>query len=203
MSQMPDDELILLWRQGTSGEPDAGEVARLAARASTVRFDRTIRWRNRLENIVGFAFLAFLAWRFATGDHDAVGFLTFALVASWIIFLRWYHRDIKLLDPSSDGRAYKAAMLARIDKQIRLLGRVRWTGVPLALLNALVIAEFVWSNNAPPPGMTVVRWLTGIGLGLAIEAAIFLGIVWTNERSRWGIPGLLSIRGKIQHLYEE
>jgi hypothetical protein len=33
MDQMPDDELILLWQQGTSAAPNAEEIARLAARA--------------------------------------------------------------------------------------------------------------------------------------------------------------------------
>jgi hypothetical protein len=37
--------------------------------------------------------------------------------------------------------------------------------------------------------MTLVQWIAGISLGLAIEAAIFLGIVWA--------------RAKIERLYED
>lgn len=203
MSQMPDDELILLWRQGTSAKPDAAEVARLAARASIVRFDWLIRRRNRLEYLVGFLFLAFLVWNFATGGYDVVGLLSFASVAFWITYLRWYHRDLKLLDPSANGRAYQVSMLARIDKQIRLLGRVRWGSVPLAILNVMVIAEAVRSKMVPPPGMTFVQWLTRVSFAVAVEVAILLGTVWVNERSRWGIPLLLAARARIQGLYEE
>jgi len=203
MRQIPEDELILLWREGTSGAPDAAEVARLAARASTARFDRNVRRRNLVEYIVGLLFMAFLVWSFIKGDRDVVGVLAFVLVASWIVYLRWYHRDFKPLNPASDGRAYQSALIARMDKQIRLLRRVRWLGVPLAFLNALLIAETVRTQHIPPPGMTIVQWLTGISVGLAIEAVVFLGIVWANERSRWGIPLLLSSRETIQRLYEE
>src|SRR5437870_3415915 len=143
MSSRQDDELTLLWQQGTSTEPVPEEIARLAGRASMRRFDRMIFWRNFQEYAAGLVFLFFIGREIVSGKGDVVDLMGFGLMAFAMGYLWWYHRGRTPLDLSADARAYQAAMLARIDRQIGLLSRVRWAAIPLSILTLIVIVENV------------------------------------------------------------
>src|SRR5437763_2308126 len=101
MNQVQEDELMLLWRQGTSAEPDAQEVARLAGRASMRRLDRLIFWRNSLEYAAGAAGVVFLGSLILKPDNPfdrtqgLTGLLCLGLTLGW---LWWEHRDLTSLD---------------------------------------------------------------------------------------------------------
>ena len=190
MSQMQDDELTLLWRQGTSAEPDPVEIARLAGRASIRRFDRAIFWRNFGEYAAGVVLFAVFGWNLAIGRSVAFNIVAAVCVAFVLGYLWWQHRDFAPLDPSSDARVYHAAMLARIDKQVRLLGSYRfWYLMPLSL-------PFVWGifQNANDD-LSTIEW------NLVVFAALFAGAAWLNES--WGIRRLRAERARIEGLYEE
>jgi hypothetical protein len=192
---MNDDELTLLWRNGTSAEPVPEEIARLAGRASIRRFDRRIFWRNFREYAAGMVLFVFFVWQLVTGQARARGMLEYiyggALGVGFVLaYLWWQHRSLSPLDPSADGRAYHAAMLARIDKQIRLLGSVRyWYLLPLYIPGLWVVKQ-TWKRD-PISAMVF----------LGIYTAVFVFVGWLNER--WGVRKLRAARAKIQELYEE
>jgi hypothetical protein len=195
MNPMKDDELMLLWRQGTSAEPIPAEISRLAGRASIRQFDRVIFWRNFREYAAGLMLFAFFGWLLVTGKARALGMLQFvyggALGVGFVLaYLWWRHRDLTPLDPSAGARVYQAAMLARIDKQIRLLGSVRyWYLLPLYIPGLWVIKQ-TWKRDP-------IRAV----LGLGIYTGVFVFVGWLNER--WGVRRLQAQRAKIQGLYEE
>jgi hypothetical protein len=193
MSSMKDDELMLLWRQGTSTEPNPEEIARLAARASMRRFDQTIFWRNFREYAAGVIFLPFGIWMIVTdvvGIGRAFGLTAIICMAFTLGYLWWQHRGLAPLDPSANARAYQSAMLERLDKQIRLLGSVSyWYLMPL-YLPSLWIIGMLWTLYKP---------LALVVLGLHTGAFIFIG--WLNER--WGVRQLQAKRARIETLYRE
>ena len=173
MSRIHDDELILLWRQGTSTEPNQEEIARLAGSATVKQFDRVIFWRNFLEYAAGAVGVVFLGWLVVKPEKplDRVQGLTgFLCLEFYIGYLWWQHRSMVPLDASADARTYQAAMLVRIDRQIRVLSTIRYWGLPVYL------------------------WLFGSGLvygnavGLAAITCLYIAMVWLNERSPLGSP---------------
>lgn len=189
MSSMNDDELTLLWRQGTSAEPDPDEIARLAGRASMRRFDRRIFWRNLLEYAAGLFLLVTFARAIVIGDDRPLSLLAFVCIGFVMVYLWLQHRGLTPLDPSADARAYQAAMLARIDKQIRLLGTYRyWYLLPIYII-------FLWwfgSIVRDHPLLAVLQ--------LAVNTAVCVGAAWLNER--WGVRKLRAERAKVEGLYE-
>jgi hypothetical protein len=186
MSLTQDDELMLLWRQGTSAEPDPREIARLAGRASMRKFDRFIFWRNRVEYVAGLLGFVFLGW--LTQDEPLNALVGFLCVGFSLGYLWWQHHDIKPLNPSADARAYHAAMLARFDRQIRLLGSAHFWGLPVYLF-------LVWMLfRHPEPVLTSMR-------DLAALVAFYLVVAWVN--AHWGVRWLRAERSKIERLYEE
>jgi hypothetical protein len=192
MSSMQDNELTLLWQQGTSGAPDPEEISRLAGRASMSRFDRAIFWRNFREYAACLVLLFICGWNIVTGEDRGLGLLGIVCVGFIIGYMWWQHRDLVPLDPSADARAYQAAMLARIDKQIRLLGSVRyWYILPLAIWLLWVVLEDM--NKRPLAGVVELMMVVGM----------FAAGAWLNERSRWGVPMLRTVRAKIEALYDE
>ena len=84
MNQMPDDELILLWQQGTSAEPNAEEVARLAARASMKRFDWIISRRNYREYAVSAVMLILFVSNFFHGDDRVLQAMALAMTCFYV-----------------------------------------------------------------------------------------------------------------------
>jgi hypothetical protein len=183
---MKDDELMLLWRQGVSAEPRAEEIERLAGRASVRRFDRMIFLRNSREYAAGIVGAIFFGWLITKGDkpYDRVQGLTgFLCVGASLGYLWWQHRDLIPLDTSADGRTYRAAMLGRIDKQIRLLATVRYWGLPVYL--------WLFASGIVYGGL----------LDLAALTALYMVIVWLNEK--WAVRWLRAERAKIEALYEQ
>jgi hypothetical protein len=186
-----NDELMELWQQGTSREPDPREVARLAARATTTRFDRGVFRRNLREYAGGALLMGIYGWQAVRGNHAVQYSIGFAAVGFVMIWLWWKHRGIQPLDPSADARTYRAAMLLRIDQQIRLLRTVRyWYLAPLFIPVFLQMAQLFGKG----------RRMTAI-LGLAGSAAVFWLAALLNEKL--ALPGLVAQRKRIESLYDE
>jgi hypothetical protein len=186
---MQDDELTLLWKQGTSMEPDAAEISRLAGLASMKRFDRSISARNFGEYVAGLVLLLYFGWNLAVG-----GSVVFSLMAAGCVLvvlgaLWWQHRDLRLLDPSVDAKAFHAAMVARIDKQLHLLGHRFWYLMPLCI-------PFFWGILSGTSDASA-NWPRD----LALLAALFAAAAWLNEN--WGVRRLREERARIERLYEE
>jgi hypothetical protein len=185
-----DDELMLLWQQGTSSAPDAAEVARLASRATMRRFDRLIARRNGVETVAAFGVLVFYGWRLAVGDDRLSNGLSVACVSFVIAYLWWQHRHDTVLDATADAEAYHAALLARLDRQVVLLRTVPyWYLLPLYVPPVLQ-GIALWSKSPPA---TVVF--------LAVVTAVYVGIGVLNVRI--GVPRLLAERARLEALYQE
>ena len=184
------DELMLLWRQGTMGEPDPEEVARLAGRASMKRFDKVILRRNLAEYLAGVLLLIVFGWRIVAGENRLQNIVSIGCVAFVLVYLWWQHRHITPLDPAADASAYSAAMIARIDHQIRLLKGVRyWYLLPLYV---------------PPVWQVFNRWQTSPAaaiVGFVVVTAAFVFVGFLNERV--GVARLNAERDKIEALYKE
>ena len=187
MSSTQDDELTLLWQQGISSQPVAEEIARLAARASVRRFDRTIFWRNLTEYVAGLVGAVFFTWLIVKGDkpYDRIqgtaGFLCVGLSLGW---LWWEHRELVALDVAADARTYQAILLARIDTQIRVLSRAHYGVLPIYIW--LLASGLVY-------GMTI--------LDMTLLSSLYIGAAWLN--SRWGVRWLRRKRLRIERLYED
>src|SRR5205814_681182 len=202
MNPIQDEELTLLWRQGALAEPNPEEIARLAERASMTQFDRTILRRNRSEYVAGLVLLVLFGWGVVAGNDpaldpgsDVIGIVCVAFVMG---YLWWQHRHLTAPDPSADGRAYQAAMLARIDKQIRLVRRVRyWYVLPLSLPGVWMVFQIVRMHDTG--GLLGNYRPLGAVLFLALQTGVGVGVVWLNERRLGG--KLWAERAKIERLY--
>jgi hypothetical protein len=117
----------------------------------------------------------------------AVGITSGLFVVS---YLWWQHRRLTPLDPSADGRAYQAALLDRIDGQIRLLKNIRyWYLLPLYLPVAWTVAA-TWRRN---PVAAVVGW--------ALMTAVYILVAWLCERV--AVRRLTFERDTVASLYTE
>jgi hypothetical protein len=166
-----NEDLARLWR-----EHDAAPSADLVARtlmAQTWQFDQKIFWRNFREYAAGIVLLVVFAGQIALDrDGDRIGgIIGFMAVAFVMVYLWWRHRGLGPLDPTAPTTLYQAALLARLDDQIRLLRTVPyWYLVPLSL---------------PGLWMTIVRWPVRPGLAavsLAIQTIAFVFVGWLNVR---------------------
>ncbi len=185
-----NDELMMLWQQGTSAEPDAAEVARLAGRATMTRFDGIIKRRNFMEYAAGAILLIVGAVRLWSGAEPVQPLLLMGSVSFVMVYLWNQHRHLAPLDVAADARSYQAAMLQRIDQQMRLLSSVRyWYLLPLSI-PVLWQTATMWRRS---PGRAIIS--------LAVVTAVFAAVAWLNERA--GIARLRAARAKIEALYRD
>jgi hypothetical protein len=177
-----DKELQQMWQESTFPQPaDPAEIARTITR--TVRqFDRSIFWRNSREYAAGGVMLIVFAGSAAFGHGRivplplvGVGAVSFVLGYLW-----WKHRDLKPLDPSADARAYKAALLARYDRQIQLLRSVRyWYFLPLYLW---ILAATVANALHRPARLSPWAHAIFLAASLGFVTALYAWLLRLNER---------------------
>lgn len=184
-----NDELMALWQESTRPAPDRTEIARLAGRAAMNRFDRAIRSRNLREYAAGFIVVAFFGWQLAHGRFVGLDLAAIAAVLFVLGFLWSHHRNIAPLDPTARASDYQAAMLSRIDSQIRLLSSIRyWYLLPFYV-------PIVW--------VTVLvsrRSLVVAGLFFVLSTLLYAAIAWLNEKI--GVRHLIRQRAQIEALLE-
>jgi hypothetical protein len=186
-----EKELIAMWQQSNVLPPaDTAELTRsLGARVKS--FDRRIFWRNFREYAAGAVLIAFFIWM---SFRPVMRLLSFGGIAAvgFVMFYLWRrHRELKPLDPSSDARSYREALLARYDHQIRLLRQVRyWYVLPL----------YLWMLGAT--AMTSSgRSAIGVAVSLFVTTAFSAFVVWLNEG--YGVRKLKEERAKVETLLQE
>ena len=185
-----DDDLVRLWQDTALPTPDPAQLARRVAGMAVRRFDRAVMRRNAREYAGSVLALLFAGRQWMIGgDHFQAGALVIAVVfVSGVLW--WQHRRVRPLDPSANARTYQAALLARIDQQIRLLGTVRyWYLLPLYIP---AVIQAVNGSSRHPIGAWVV---------LGIVTATFVFIAWLNERL--GVAFLTQERARVMSLYED
>jgi hypothetical protein len=166
-----DDSLLRLWQESAIATLDPDRLTRSIGRMALARFDRAL-FRHDLREYAAFVFLLlFFSGQAALGGdlvQAAVGITGGLFVVS---YLWWQHRRLTPLDASADGRAYQAALLDRIDGQIRLVRNIRyWYLLPLYLPVVWTVAA-TWRRN---PLAAVVGW--------AVLTAVYVVVAWLCER---------------------
>jgi hypothetical protein len=190
-SQPGADDLVRLWQESLLPAPDPERLARPLALLTLRRFDSVVSWRNAREYVAILAVVGFGVWRFVAGDDPLQ---TGALVgaAAFVGGYLWFqHRRLPRLDPSATARAYQAALLARIDRQIALLGSVRyWYLLPLYVPVLFQVAQS-WQANQRAAAASI----------LALVTALYAGLAYVNER--WAVAYLKDERARVASLYED
>ena len=175
-----------MWQSRMASEDDSERVARTIM-AQVWRFDQTLFWRNAREYAAGIVLLVVFLGQLVMGN-DRVGALVGIGSVGFVLgYLWWKHRGLHPLDPASDAIAYKAALLARVDDQIRLLRSVTyWYLLPLSL-PTLWQAVQVWDKS---PWAAV--------LSLAVVGALFAFLRWLNVTA--GVGALLATRANVESM---
>lgn len=184
-----DAEWARMWQARMVSGEDPERVAR-AIMAQVWRFDQTLFWRNAREYAAGIVLLVVFLGQLVMGD-DRIGALVGITSVGFVLgYLWWKHRGLQPLDPAADAIAYKAALLARVDDQIRLLRSITyWYLFPL-LLPSLWQAVHVWDKSP---------WAAAISL--AVVLAVFGFLRWLNVTA--GVGALLATRANVESMFPE
>jgi hypothetical protein len=147
-------------------------------------------WRNAREYAAGIVLLVVFLGQLVIGD-DRIGALGGIGSVGFVMgYLWWKHRALQPLDPAADALAYKAALLARVDDQIRLLRSVTyWYLLPL-FLPSLWQALHVWDKSP---------WAAA--LSLAVVSGIFGFLRWLNVTA--GVGALLATRANVESMFPQ
>lgn len=184
------DDLVRLWQESLLPSPDPDRMARQLAGLALRRFDHGIFWRNAREYAAALGVVAFGVWRLLAGDDPwqagaIVGGASFVAGYLWL-----QHRRLPRLDPSATARDYQAMLLARIDRQIALLGSVRyWYLLPL-YLPVFVQAAQAWEAGERTAAVVL----------LVVVTALYVGLAYVNERL--AVRLLQDERARVASLYE-
>ena len=185
------DDLIRLWRESLLPSPDPERLANQLARLALRRFDRSVSWRNLREYAAALAVVGFGVWRFMAGD-DRLQAGAIVCGAAFVAAYLWFqHRRLPCLDPTATARDYQAALLARVDRQIALLGGVRyWYLLPLYVPVLFQVAH-TWQAHQRAAAVLV----------LVVVTALYAGLAYVNERL--AVSYLKEERARVASLYED
>jgi len=185
------DDLVRLWRESLLPSPDPERLANQLARLTLRRFDRLISWRNVREYAAALAVVGFGVWRFLAGD-DLLQTGAIIFCAAFVAGYLWFqHRRLPRLDPTATARDYQAALLARIDRQIALLGGVRyWYLLPL-YVPVLIQVAHAWQAHQRAAAV----------LMMVVVTALYAGLAYVNERL--AVNYLKEERARVASLYED
>ncbi len=185
------DDLVRLWRESLLPSPDPERLASQLARLALGRFDRRVSWRNVREYAAALAVVGFGVWRFMAGDDRVQAGAIVGAAAFVAAYLWLQHRRLPRLDPAATARDYQAALLARIDRQIALLGGVRyWYLLPL-YLPVLVQVARAWQAQQRAAAV----------LMLVLVTALYAGLAYVNERL--AVSYLKDERARVASLYKD
>jgi len=175
-----DNELQQVWQASSISQPaDPAEIARTIAGA-VHRFDRSIFWRNFREYAAGGVMLIVFAGSAALGHGRIVPLVGVVAVSFVLGYMWWKHRNLKPLDPTADARAYKAALLARYDRQIQLLRSVRyWYFLPLYVW---ILAATVANALHRPAHLSPWAHAISLAASLGFVTALYVWLLRLNER---------------------
>jgi uncharacterized membrane protein YbaN (DUF454 family) len=183
------DDLVRLWRESLLPSPDPERLANQVARLALRRFDRVVSWRNVREYAAALAVVGFAVWRFMAGDDFLQAGAIVGGTAFVAAYLWFQHRRLPRLDPAASGRDYQAALLARIDRQIALLGSVRyWYLLPL-YVPVLVQVVHAWQTHQRAAAV----------LMLVVVTALYAALAHVNERL--AVNHLKEERARVASLY--
>ena len=184
----PLDELSVLWQSGKN--PAGLDQAQLLEVIEQRRraFDRSIRARDLRESIGGLLVtVLFVAFALRGGSPISLaGDVWLAACGLWIVFyLRRYSGLSRKPSPDQSLASYRAELLERYDRQIRLLKTAKyWYVLPL-WLGLMILSASSLSGG---------HWVAFLAQA-ALFTAVNAGVWWLNEG-----PGVRAIQRKRQEL---
>ena len=183
---MTEADWMRVWQEdGPAADPE--KMARVIM-ARTWRFDQKVFWRNAREYAGGALALFVFAGLLVRGPDKMFAVIGLVAVTFVMAYLWWMHRGLQPLDPAADVAAYKTALLARYDDQIRLLRSVAyWYLLPL-LLPSLWAAPKWWQKN--PVGASVM---------LGTILVVFAAVGWLNMVA--AVRFLRAARDKVESMF--
>jgi hypothetical protein len=184
---MTEADWMAVWQKNPDADADIEKLTRTIM-AQTWKFDQRIFWRNAREYAAGNILLVVFSGQLVMGS-DRIGALVGIVSVGFVMtYLWWKHRGLHPLDPASDVAAYKAALVARYDDQIRLLRNVPyWYLLPL-YFPTLWVAVHVWRKS---PAAAIVVLLAVL--------ALYVGIGWLNVVL--AVRGLRVARNKVESMF--
>jgi hypothetical protein len=169
------DELRELWGSQPSAPRTNGEELMRMVEAKTKMFDRKVRNRNLREIIASVIAMAVLGWTLV-GSHDpwklaGGAIIELALVVIIYTLLR-YGTAGPELDPSGSVSEYTLGLLARFDRQIRLLKAAKyWYLLPMYVgLMVMTAGPVLAGARTAALGARLIAALAGF--------TVFFGFVW-------------------------
>jgi hypothetical protein len=198
MNGIQDDELIDLWRNVALPAPDPEEIAQWVGRTAVQRMDRFSTMMNFLTGAIGLSFLTLLGWATYEGIRLDVTLLGFLCVEPVLAYIWWVQRRTAL-DPTANSRSYQSAMLARLDRQIRLCRTARYWLLPIL---AWMLYVFLLDPAKPLWLLDVKQLSRDTAQTLVVHVVAYIAGVWGCEHSPWGASGLSAKRAMILALYE-
>lgn len=178
-------ELIRMWQENTlPAAPDPPQFAR-EVEMQIRNFDRRIFWRNLREYAAGGVFIVMMMFNLMVPERRLLGVAGIAATLFVMFYLWWSHRNRQDPDPASDARSYRAALLARYDRQIRLARNAKyWYVLPLYSWMMLTVAV----SGKPGARLPYFIFMT----------ACSLFVIWLNEV--YGLKKLLKKRKQAEDL---
>jgi hypothetical protein len=199
MNGIQDEELIHLWQKAALRAPDPEEIAQWVGRMAVRRVDRFSAMVNFVTGAFGLAGFTLLGWAAYEGTHLDVSLLGFLCVGPVLAYVWWVQRGLPALDPAANSRSYQSAILARLDRQIRLARTARYWALPIF---AWVLYVFLWDSAKPLWFLDVKELSVDTAQYLALSVFAYVAGVWGSEHSAWGASGLSAKRAMILVLYE-
>ncbi len=200
------DELHDLWLSQPQSSNTKGNDMLEMVQTKLKKFDRMVAWRNRIECIAAAAVALFFTWRALRAPNAIMktGCMVVVGGAAWIVFYMLRHGSTgTTIDPSANLANYTQALVARYDRQIRLLRSVKyWYLLPM-YVGLLILSV----------GMSVQRAQLGAPAWVDLIApalcTVVFGVIWwinevpavrrlTKERAQ-----VLSITGQFEVATEE
>ncbi|MCO4792389.1 MAG: hypothetical protein KC493_01660 [Bacteriovoracaceae bacterium] len=169
---MNDEKLINLWKQS---ETTIGDVDMEAIKLKSVKFEKTIKWRN-LREYAAAIFVMVMFIRSGLETESTVRMIAnFEIALSALVicfFLYFKGKSEKVSDLAADSQKYLRAHKEALKKQIKLLGSVRYWYVFPLMAGMLVLNIESWMSSGN----------IYVGLGSVIfSIALGIGIIYLNE----------------------
>jgi len=181
-----DKELIQMWQENTF--PSSGSPSDLSRQLSGMvkKFDHRIRWRNIIEYSAGVVVLIRSMFDIASGERLLFAPLTGIAAVLFVMTYMWKQHRIQPRDRGANASRYRAALLQRLDQQIRLLRNVRyWYVLPCWIFFVTVLASGILQGRRLVPLM--MEFLT--------VTALCVVVIWLNERV--GLRKLVEERQRV------
>jgi hypothetical protein len=175
--EIQEKEIKDMWQETNCPTPGGFDALVNQLAAGVERFDRKVFWQNLVEYGAMLIVLARSGFDIADGERPLIAPLTSIAATFFIGFYLWRkYRPLPALDPSATATAYRAALLTRLEREIRMARSVRyWYVLPAWTFFVVVFAAGVARNRSQA---------LFYGLEFLLASLFCAFIIWLNEHFR-------------------